>query len=242
MRRSVSNGRTCLSKLLAQTPESRTASSRSIKIGSSPRPWKAAVTAVRSSPRTRRSELHPIMTRVAALGATALVIFPFRWNEPWRPFERRWEQVQAAEHASDGFRTPQGSALLRDRVGSLHRGSDDSVWDGAIRASLRSSGDERMLGAVAKKRAVGSRKRIGSSHGVCPPHTLDRAAALDARRDLIEVHAKIRVCMTQTGVPFDLLLAFTLNAHIPVIGFAPQKVARTTRRHPCRFLTQSGAS
>ena len=177
---------------------------------------------------------------VSLLGAIDLLLH--RWNEPWRPFERRREQVQAAEHASDGFRTPQGSALLRDRVGSLHRGSDDSVWDGAIRASLRSSGDERMLGAVAKKRAVGSRKRIGSSHGVCPPHTLDRAAALDARRDLIEVHAKIRICMTQTGVPFDLLLSFTLNAHIPVIGFAPQKVARTTRRHPRRFLTQSDAS
>jgi hypothetical protein len=36
MRRSLSNGRTCLSKLLAQTPESRTASRRSIKIRSSP--------------------------------------------------------------------------------------------------------------------------------------------------------------------------------------------------------------
>jgi hypothetical protein len=98
-----------------------------------------------------------------------------------------------------------------------------------------------MVDAVAKKRAVGTWERIVGSRGVCPPHTLDRAAALDASRDLIEVHAKIRVCVPQAGVPFDRLFVFALDAHIPVIGFAPEKVDRTTRRGPCRFLTQIGA-
>jgi hypothetical protein len=76
---------------------------------------------------------------------------------------------------------------------------------------------------------------------VRPPHTPHGAAAFDASPDLLEVHAEIRVRMPEPRVPLDRLPVFTLASHFPVIGFAPQKVARATRQPPWRFLSQSVA-
>ena len=110
-----------------------------------------------------------------------------------------------------------------------------------LRVSLRSAGPEPLVGAVAKKGAVGAREWVRSSSRVRPPHTSDGAAAFDTSPDLLEVHAEIRVRMPEPRVPLDRLPVFTLVSHFPVIGFAPQKVARATRQPPWRFLSQSVA-
>jgi hypothetical protein len=155
-----------------------------------------------------------------------------RWNEPWRPFEWRREHVQAPEHAAHWFGTPQRSGLRRCPVGSLRRRRHASAIGGSVRACVRSAGCEPVVSAVAKKRAVGAWEWLGSSRRVRPPHTSDGAAAFDAGRDLLEMHAKIRVRMPQPRVLLVRLLVFTLNGHITVIGFAPEKVARATWQPP----------
>ena len=95
--------------------------------------------------------------------------------------------------------------------------------------------------AVAKKRAVGAGKGMRSPCRVRPPHAPDGAAAFDASPDLLEVHAEVRVRIKDPRVRLDRLLVFSLGGHTPVIGFAPQKVARATQRPPWRFLSQSEA-
>jgi len=61
------------------------------------------------------------------------------------------------------------------------------------------------------------------------PHTPDGAATFDARPDLLEVRSEVRVRVVDPGVRLDRWLVFTLGSHAPVIGFAPQKVARATQ-------------
>jgi len=62
------------------------------------------------------------------------------------------------------------------------------------------------------------------------PHTPDGAAAFDASPDLLEVHSEVRVRIEDPRVRLDGWLVFTLGGHAPVIGFAPQKVARAAQR------------
>ena len=104
------------------------------------------------------------------------------------------------------------------------------------RVSLRSAASEPVVAAVAKKRAVRAWEWLGRSRRIRLPHTLDGAAAFDTSPDLLEVHAKIRVRMPQPRVTLDRFVVFPLNSHIPVIGFAPQKVARAARQLPWPFL------
>ena len=86
-----------------------------------------------------------------------------------------------------------------------------------------------MLAAVAKKRAVRARERLGSSRNVAPPDALYRAAALDAGGDLLEMQKKIRVRMLQSYIAFARLLSYRRTTHNLVIGFAPQNVVLGTK-------------
>lgn len=106
------------------------------------------------------------------------------------------------------------------------------VW---LRAFLRSAASECVGVAVAKKRAVGAGKGMRSPCRVRLPHTPDGAAAFDASPDLLEVHSEVRVRVMDPRVRLDGLLVFTLGGHSPVIGFAPQKVARATQRLSVAF-------
>ena len=143
--------------------------------------------------------------------------------------------------------TPRGLGPLNgprfDGV-SLGRCAGDastSAMEVGLRASLRSAASEPVVAAVAKKRAVRAREWVGSSRRIRAPHTPDGAAAFDTSPDLLEVHAEIRVRIPEPRVPLNCLRVFPLNGHTPVIGFAPQKVARATRQPPWRFLSPSVA-
>jgi hypothetical protein len=110
-----------------------------------------------------------------------------------------------------------------------------------LRVSRRLAAPEGVVAAVAKKRAVGAWKRVRNSRGVRSPHAPHGAATFDTSPDLLEVHAKIRVRMLEPWVPLGRLFVCALDGHIPVIGFAPQKVARAARQLPWRFLSPSVA-
>jgi hypothetical protein len=93
-----------------------------------------------------------------------------------------------------------------------------------LRVSRRLSTLEGVVAAVAKKRAVGAWKWVRISSRVRPPHTPDGAAAFDTSPDLLEVHAEVRVRMTEPRVHLDRLLFFTLGGHTLLSVLPPKKL------------------